>query len=383
MFLINKCMSCNYKLKYMSISLHQDRMTIITCICNCIEELYLSMFFSPEHIYFYVRTNQINLRQLAIMLRKANTLNYLDLSGMNIGRNEMKWFVPSLHKVVYSLNLGYNHIGPNGTDDLFHGITSSKICVLDLTDNAVGIDGAISISNAFSRHSFPSLTCMNLQNNIIGSMGIEHLAQALQTFPNSITELNVSNNQLRDTGAIAVASIPNLKIVTIGSNFITHIGAEHLAANRSYTHLDIRYNLIDSIGANAFITSQSKKLISLELWGNRIGIHEQRKIHDMVFCNKIRLKIPKWVQQIWWNGNSDGNGSANGNGSVNDTTAKKKLRLPSEIIAEIITMGFLFEIFAGEYGPSLEDLDRYTMILYDEARDCLARYIENYFFILK
>jgi len=134
-------------------------------------------------------------------------------------------------------------------------ITGEGVCLI--ADNLVG---------------FKKLERLNFSNNFLGKKGISQLmnflvgdshhnekrskSKSIRTKNHVLRELDVSGNQLGDSGAKVIAKIllfsETLITINIANNQITHIGAEALAAairtNRMLQHLNMENNSIGEKG---------------------------------------------------------------------------------------------------------------------------------------
>ena len=131
---------------------------------------------------------------------------------------------------------------------------SSVITNLNLSRNDIGDSGAKSISRALVVNS--SLTNLDLSRNSISDSGAESISQALAA-NTSLTNLDLSWNDIGDSGAesISRALVVNSSLTNLdlSRNSISDSGAESisqaLAANTSLTNLDLSWNFIFGSGA--------------------------------------------------------------------------------------------------------------------------------------
>ena len=151
---------------------------------------------------------------------------------------------------------------------MFPALTS-----LDLTGNNIGDTGAQAIAESLN---MARLTSLSLGSNNIGVAG----AQAIAGSPNmeSLTSLNLGGNRIGDTGVQAIAGSPRMARLTslsLGGNKIGAAGALAIAGSlnmESLTFLNLMFNNIGDTGALAIAGSPNMaRLTFLNLVINNIG----------------------------------------------------------------------------------------------------------------
>jgi len=129
---------------------------------------------------------------------------------------------------------------------------------LDVSDNQIGDAGAAALAQN------TTLTSLDVSNNEIDAAGAAALAQNT-----TLTSLGVCSNQIGDDGAAALAQNITLTSLDVSENQIGDAGAAALAQNTTLTSLDVHENQIGDAGATAL--AQNTTLTSLEVSDNQIG----------------------------------------------------------------------------------------------------------------
>lgn len=198
--------------------------------------------------------------------------------------------------LLTSLNISYNRIGPNGVSCLFGRLPKCSLCILDLTDNSIGLEGATAIAYAFSTNTI-MLTDLSLPLNNIGSDGAQVIGKALSRCKHRLRHLSLYDNNIGDDGACAFKDV-NIKSMDMSINEIGARGAEHLADNLYVKSLKLQCNRIGRVGANAFANSKSRALIDINVWGNQLEPIYWQRVRDRILENRIEMLIPTWVEYI-------------------------------------------------------------------------------------
>ncbi|XP_072133434.1 NACHT, LRR and PYD domains-containing protein 3-like isoform X1 [Mobula birostris] len=208
----------------------------------------------------------------------CDTIKHLDLENCNIQCEAIQRLGPGLHK-CQELRLGRNELGDSGVKLVSAALRNPECKIQKLWLFGVGLtdSGAEDLVSALSTN--PSLTELNLSDNKLGDSGMklvsealrnpeckiqklvldrvgltdsgaEDLVSALSTNP-SLTELNLSDNKLGDSGmklVFAALRNPECKIQKLGlwDVGLTDSGAEDLvsalSANPSLTELNLGSN---------------------------------------------------------------------------------------------------------------------------------------------
>ncbi|XP_072133292.1 NACHT, LRR and PYD domains-containing protein 3-like isoform X3 [Mobula birostris] len=208
----------------------------------------------------------------------CDTIKHLDLENCNIQCEAIQRLGPGLHK-CQELRLGRNELGDSGVKLVSAALRNPECKIQKLWLFGVGLtdSGAEDLVSALSTN--PSLTELNLSDNKLGDSGMklvsealrnpeckiqklvldrvgltdsgaEDLVSALSTNP-SLTELNLSDNKLGDSGmklVFAALRNPECKIQKLGlwDVGLTDSGVEDLvsalSANPSLTELNLGSN---------------------------------------------------------------------------------------------------------------------------------------------
>ena len=249
----------------------------------------------------------VGIEKLANALIVNKSLTHLDVSNNNIGNQGLKVLIDALeqNQTITNVNLNDNKsITYTGIDALVNfSMTNTSLAqlyvnktdfietfrnikkkfetsdVVDLPNKS--ITNVISSMIASILMQNKTVTELNLSSNQIGDDGIEKLANALRV-NNTLQNLDVSNNKIGNRGVESLANAlkenKTLKSIDLGSNKIGDIGMEELAnaliVNKSLKNLDVSNNNIGNQGveslANALKVNQT--LTSIDLGSNKIEV---------------------------------------------------------------------------------------------------------------
>ncbi|XP_072894398.1 NACHT, LRR and PYD domains-containing protein 3-like [Hemitrygon akajei] len=204
----------------------------------------------------------IDCAVLSHVIGLSDTIKELDLWNCHIQCEGLQRLGPGLHK-CQELKLGFNDLGDSGVKlvSMALGNPECKIQKLWLRDVGLTDSGAEDLASALSTN--PSLTELDLSNNTLGDSGVklvfsalgnteckvqklelnrvgltdsgaENLASSLSTNP-TLTELDLSNNKLGDSGVKLVSEAlrnPECKIQKLRLNDVslTDSGTDDLAS---------------------------------------------------------------------------------------------------------------------------------------------------------
>ncbi|CAF0900157.1 unnamed protein product [Adineta steineri] len=135
----------------------------------------------------------------------------------------------------------------------------TTLTTLVLDENPIGAVGAQRLANALQYNT--TLTTLDLDNNQIGVVGAQHLADALQNNA-TLTSLDLGCNLIEDVGAqrLANALQYNTSLTTLdlsSNNLMSDVGTQYIAAalraNTTLTSLDLNCNGIEDIGAQYLV----------------------------------------------------------------------------------------------------------------------------------
>ncbi|XP_059818105.1 NACHT, LRR and PYD domains-containing protein 14-like [Hypanus sabinus] len=190
---------------------------------------------------------------LASALSTNRSLTGLSLSYNKLGDSGVKLVSAALRKSECKIQkLGLRDVGltDSGAEDLASALsTKPSLTGLNLGDNKLG-DSGVKLVSAALRKSECKIQKLGLNNVGLTDSGAEDLVSALSTNP-SLTELNLSDNKLGDSGVKLVSAalrnreckIQKLWLNNVG---LTDSGAEDLVSalstNPSLTELNLSEN---------------------------------------------------------------------------------------------------------------------------------------------
>jgi hypothetical protein len=139
------------------------------------------------------------------------------------------------------------------------------------------------VSSALEQKVNPFLTSLDMRHNQVSALGCRQLAGSLQ-FARSLRELQLTQNQVGDDGAAALAEVLSrkgacaLQTLSLANNGVTDVGAAALAAalvkepRGPLTSLDLGGNTVSNSGATAFagMLEHNTRVTELFLWHNNI-----------------------------------------------------------------------------------------------------------------
>jgi len=117
----------------------------------------------------------------------------------------------------------------------------------------------------------PDLTTLDLSNCHIGNEGSRIIVKILRR-NNTLTDLNLANNEIRDTGLKDLRKNPGLVKLTLKENQITSIGVKDVAAHHNITYLDLGWNEVDPDGLGILFKSSTLKYLNLN---RQFGVNRQ------------------------------------------------------------------------------------------------------------
>ncbi|XP_072891835.1 NACHT, LRR and PYD domains-containing protein 3-like [Hemitrygon akajei] len=261
----------------------------------------------------------IDCAVLSHVIGLCDTIKHLDLENRHIQCEGIQRLGPGLHK-CQELRLSGNDLGDSGMKLVSAALRNPACKIQKLGLNSVGLTdcGAEDLASALS--TYPSLTGLDLSYNKLGDSGVklvsaalrnpeckiqklglmdvgltdsgaEDLVSALST-NSSLTLLNLSNNELGDSGVklVSVAlrnpecKIQNLWLYNVG---LKDSGAEDLASafstNSSLTVLNLKSNWLKDRSVPALrrliLTNLSLKWIGLE--GNRFSRTGKKELRSL------------------------------------------------------------------------------------------------------
>ena len=182
-------------------------------------------------------------------------------------------FISSRHLNIQVLNLGNNAIGSDGA----HSISMMKqVTILDLSENKIGDVGAGCISK------MTDIVILNLAKNSIGTHGVISISKMQK-----IKELNLSDNLIEALGASFISKMKQIQNLNLSRNKIGDIGAASISKMKQIQDLNLCQNLIQEDGAVS--VSEMKQIQSLNLSRNNIGDNGAISISNMDKIEILRL----------------------------------------------------------------------------------------------
>ncbi|CAD8181810.1 unnamed protein product [Paramecium pentaurelia] len=226
--------------------------------------------------YFGYIKNQDKLKDLIQTFRKRDSVNPLyfycmnqnlfpkriDLSNCLIEQKEMNFkdlkvnskYFPLLSqllkskkcKKVKSIILSYNHLREHSLQ-IFIDSFPDSLKDLNVSQNELGRQGALLIAKLFKKHK--SLKALNIASNLLGDQGAITILNAVQEV-RTLKKLNLSQNQITDNATLVLQNflVSNLSIEVLILNWNqlgpqSGIGiAKALNQNKNLKVLDLSYN---------------------------------------------------------------------------------------------------------------------------------------------
>ncbi|XP_072891355.1 NACHT, LRR and PYD domains-containing protein 3-like [Hemitrygon akajei] len=182
---------------------------------------------------------------------------------------------------IQKLWLGDVGLTDSGVEDLVSTLgTNTSLMELDLSDNNLG-DSGVKLVSAALRNPECKIQKLWLGNVGLTDTGAKDLASALSTNP-SLTELNLSGNKLGDSGVKLVSAAlrnPECKIQKLWLTRVslTDSGAENLAsalsANPSLTELNLSDNKLGDSGVKLVSAALRNPECEIQkLWLDKVGL---------------------------------------------------------------------------------------------------------------
>ncbi len=194
-------------------------------------------------------------------LAELNNFDFTDVKAIDLSDKALTSYetlkilnvLKSKNALIKMLNLGNNRIH-NTSELLFPNTLQS----LDLSDNEIDDTGALGLN-------LPNiLQSLDLQFNAIGDVG----AQGLR-LPDNLQELNLGNNNIGDAGTEALKLPDNLQSLYLSSNKISDTGAQGLRLPNNTKFLFLELNKIGPVGAQGLKLPDNLQFLYLN--SNNIG----------------------------------------------------------------------------------------------------------------
>ncbi|XP_072892659.1 NACHT, LRR and PYD domains-containing protein 3-like [Hemitrygon akajei] len=236
-------------------------------------------------------------------LSTNSSLTELDLSGNKLGDSGVKLVSVALRNTECKMQkLWLSDVGltDSGAEDLVSALsTNPSLTELNLSGNKLG-DSGVKLLSAALRNPECKIQKLRLRKVGLTDSGAEDLVSALSTNP-SLTELNLSHNELGDSGVKLVSAalrnpeckIQKLRLVNVG---LTDSGAEDLVStlstHPSLTGLDLGSNSLTdrSVPALRRLILTLPSLEWIGLMGNRFSETGRKELEPLQEV-RPRLKV--------------------------------------------------------------------------------------------
>ncbi|XP_072894272.1 NACHT, LRR and PYD domains-containing protein 3-like [Hemitrygon akajei] len=218
---------------------------------------------SVETLSFSEKTlTPIDCAVLSHAIGLCDTIKHLDLGNCHIQCEGIQWLGPGLHK-CQELRLGENELGDSGVKLVSAALRNPECKIQTLWLDNVGLtdSGAEDLVSALSTNT--SLTELNLSYNELGDSGVKLVSAALRNPECKILKLQLWKVGLTDSGAEDLASA--------------------LSTNPSLTVLDLRWNSMTD-GSVPALRPLILTLPSLErilLYGNRFTETGEKELRSL------------------------------------------------------------------------------------------------------
>lgn len=198
------------------------------------------------------------------------------------------------------VNLGHHGLGANGVKAIVVALlTNTKICELDLQDNAICDESGKDVASMFLDNFY--ITKLNLANNHLGLSTSRAFSDSLEG-NGTLRVLDLSGNQLCDKSieilSFGIMSNYSLTELNLSKNKITEKGGKFIGAmlneQRSLVNLDLSWNGLGPSGSEAVLKGLKENIIlqNLNLAWNAIGAEGCRAIsRAMSYVNLLCLDI--------------------------------------------------------------------------------------------
>ncbi|XP_059818068.1 NACHT, LRR and PYD domains-containing protein 3-like isoform X2 [Hypanus sabinus] len=224
------------------------------------------------------------VEDLASALSTNTSLMELDMSENELGDAGVKIVSAALRNPeckIQKLRLDGVGLTDSGAEDLTSALsTNPSLMELQLTGNKLG-DSGVKLVSAALRNPECKIQTLCLRDVGLTDSGAEDLVSALSINP-SLMELDLSNNELGDTGVKLVSAAlrnPECKIQKLVLNYVglTDSGAEDLASalstNPSLTQLDLSGNNLGDSGVKLMSVALRKPECKIQKLGlKHIGL---------------------------------------------------------------------------------------------------------------
>lgn len=205
--------------------------------------------------------------RLVEQLLATNYFQGLDLSGNGLGFRSAMAIAKEQHQLD-SLIIANNEFGPDSAKEIFQSKGLQLLKKLDLSGNKIGTKGI----KEFIDGALPSLTELNVSDNQIDTLGAQYLGARL--IKSEIWSLNLSHNNIGSFGAQGIASV---------------------CAIAKLQKINLAYNGIGNKGARTFskIRKWPGKIIDIDFTGNEIKYHGAVDLAGAIRAEKLTVQLEK------------------------------------------------------------------------------------------
>ncbi|XP_072132934.1 NACHT, LRR and PYD domains-containing protein 3-like [Mobula birostris] len=204
----------------------------------------------------------IDCAVLSHVIGHCDTIKHLDLENCHIQCEGIQRLGPGLHK-CRELRLSFNKLGDSGVKLVSAALRNPecKIQTLGLSEVGLTDSGAEDLVSALSTN--PSLTELNLSDNKLGDSGVKLVFSALRNPECKIQKLELDNVDLTDSGAEDLVSA--------------------LSTNSSLTELDLGLNSLTdrSVPALRRLILTLPSLEQIRLGGNRFSETGEKELRSL------------------------------------------------------------------------------------------------------
>ncbi|XP_072893431.1 NACHT, LRR and PYD domains-containing protein 3-like isoform X1 [Hemitrygon akajei] len=208
---------------------------------------------SAETLSFIGMTlTPIDCKVLSHVIGFCDTIKHLDLQGCHIQCEGIQRLGPGLHK-CQELRLGENKLGDSGVKLVSAALRYPECKIQKLGLGKVGLtdSGAEDLASALSTN--PSLTELNLNDNKLGDSGVKLVSAALRNPECKIQKLGLGKVGLADSGAEDLASA--------------------LSTNSSLMELDLSNNKLGDSGVKLVSAALRNPECKIQkLWLRKVGL---------------------------------------------------------------------------------------------------------------
>lgn len=199
------------------------------------------------------------------------------------------------NRILKTLNLAGNKIRAKGAAGLAKVIKqNTALEELNLNDNAIGTRGCKSLAEALKKNS--TLRVLQLRSNNLVDSAVKYLSTALLSRASSVECLDLAENQLRNSGAIAISEVlrkDKLKLLDLTNNKIGDTGCVELARAIMFNESLTSFSLIPTKGSLSLAAKQ-------ELF-DAVAVHPNLGSGKGASNSQLPEKSEEEEEVFWWN----------------------------------------------------------------------------------